>query len=574
MVGIDAYLTDEWYPGFTPALAHSLYIVEPFRRFTEADKDRFWFLDFHWARGLTPLGLIWNQDGYSWGTQLAAEQMPLPTGRGMTQRIAGTHTYAAVIPVRNKHAVAARDQRMRAYLPRFLDRFDQIWVQRRDEIEIGWRAFLSRDYSALSDDELAAVLREARLYYRRAFEIHFEMMYPLITNYLGFRGLCGELGIEPATVAKFLQGYDTKIAETDRALWSLAIDARSRGLDLTFAATPADQLSAVLKTSDAGRRWLGQLATFLDDYGHRTAGTADVALPSWIEDPTPVFSTLQGFLQHEHPHDFAAAQAFAIEEREGAIDDTRRRLTRSEQQLFDAGLASVQHANFPWWQDDHNYYIDLRASLPIRWAALELAKRIGADRYDDTMYLFWPELLEIADRQRSYTDLRALVDARRQYFDHWQTRRSQMPKVLGTIPDEVDDPMLIEIYGLDRQYMSAVRAEAAGTRVSTLRGVPVARGSASGPARVLRDPSELDKVQSGEILVCESISVSWTLVFSRIAACVCDSGGMLSHAAIVGREYGVPTVTACGVATSSICDGDDIHVDGATGVVTIMRRGS
>jgi pyruvate,water dikinase len=574
VVGIDAYLTDEWYPGFTPALAQSLYIVEPFRRFTEADKDRFWFLDFHWARGLTPLALIWNQDGYSWGTQLAAEQMPLPTGRGMTQRIAGTHTYAAVIPVRNKHAVAARDQRMRTYLPRFLDRFEQIWTQRRDEIETGWRAFLSRDYSALSDDDLATGLREARLYYRRTFEIHFEMMYPLITNYLGFRGLCGELGVEPAIVAKFLQGYDTKIAETDRALWSLAIDARSRGLDLTFAATPADQLGAALETSDTGRRWLQRLATFLDDYGHRTAGTADVALPSWIEDPTPVFSTLQGFLQHDQPHDFAAAQASAIEEREGAIDDTRRRLTRSEQQLFDAGLASVQHANFPWWQDDHNYYIDLRASLPIRWAALELANRIGADRYDDTMYLFWPELLELADRQRSYTDLRTLVEARRQYFDHWQTRRSQMPKVLGTIPDEVDDPMLIEIYGLDRQYMSEVRAEAAGLRVSTLRGVPVARGSASGRARVLRDPSELDKIQSGEILVCESISVSWTLVFSRIAACVCDSGGMLSHAAIVGREYGVPTVTACGVATSSIRDGDDIHVDGATGVVTIMRRRS
>lgn len=574
MTGIDEFITDEGYPGFLPSLAHSSYIVEPFRCFTEADKDRFWFLDFHWARGLTPLGMIWNEDGYSWGTQLAAEQMSLPTGRGMTQRIAGTHTYAAVIPVRNKREVAARDKRMRAYLPGFLDRFGQIWGQRRDEIEAGWRRFLSRDVSALADDELAAGLREARLYYRRAFEIHFEVMYPLITNYLGFRGLCGELGIETATVAKFLQGYDTKIAETDRALWELAIDARSYDLEVIFAVTPAGQLGAVLESDAAGRRWLRRLATFLDCYGYRTAGTADVALPSWIEDPTAVFGMLQDLLRQEHPHDFAAAQALAVEEREAAIDDTRRRLTRREQQIFDAGLASVRRANFAWWQDDHNYYIDLRASLPVRWAALELAQRFGADRYDDTMFLFWPELLALAERQRSYDGLRGVVNDRRQYFDHWHARRSQMPKVLGTMPDSVDDPVLIEIYGLDRQYMSAVRAEAAGACVSRLRGVPAAHGSACGRARVLRDAGELDKVRTGEILVCESISASWTLVFSRIAACVCDSGGTLSHAAIVGREYGVPTVTACGVATSAIRDGDDIHVDGATGVVTIIRRQS
>lgn len=572
MTGIDEFITEEWYPGFTPSFAHSPYIVEPFRSFSKADKDRFWFLDFHWARGLTPLGMIWNEDGYSWGTQLAAEQMPLPTGRGMTQRIAGTHTYAAVIPVRNKREIAARDKRMRAYLPGFLDRFDDTWAQRRAEIEMGWRGLRSRDISALSDDDLAAMLREARLYYRRLFEIHFEMMYPLISNYLGFRGVCLELGVEPATVAKFLQGYDTKISETDRALSDLAVAARTDGLAMTCLTTPADQLREALESDDAGRSWLRRLDAFLDIYGCRTAGTADVALPSWIEDPTPVFAAVQQFLRQDQPHDFDAARTAAVEQREAAIDDARGRLTRREQQVFDAGLASVQRANFPWWQDDHNYYIDLRASLPVRWVALELAERLGADRYDDTMFLFWPELLALADRQRSYYGLRGVVEARRQYFDHWHRRRALMPKVLGTIPDSVDDPLLIEIYGLDRRYMSAVSAEAAGARVSTLRGMPAARGRARGRARVVREAGDLDALCPGEILVCESTSASWTLAFSRIAGCVCDSGGTLSHAAIVGREYGVPTVTACGVATSTIRDGDDVHIDGATGVVTIIGR--
>ena len=572
MLGIDDFITDEWYPGFAPSFGHSPYIVEPFRSFNAADKDRFWFLDFHWARGLTPLGMIWNEDGYSWGTQLAAEQMPLPIGRGMTQRIAGTHTYAAVIPVRNKLLVAARDKRMRAYLPDFLERFDTIWAQRRSEIEIGWQTMLSRALSALSDDELAVMLREARAYYRRLFEIHFEMMYPLLANYLGFRGVCRELGIETATVTQFLQGYETKITDTDRALWQLVADARTLGVANVFAANPPAAVVSALRPEPAGQRWLRKFEEFLGAYGYRTAGTADVALPSWKEDPTPVLATVADFLRKK-PHDFDTALAGAVAERETAIDEARGRLTRREQQVFDAGLRSVQRANFPWWQDDHNYYIDLRASLPVRWVALELARRLGTDRHDDTMFLFWPELVEIADRERGYgAGLRGIVEARRQYFDYWHDRRADMPRVLGAVPEVIDDPLLIEIYGLDRGYMEAVRDEAAGVKLTTLRGIPASRGTARGPARVIRDAGDLGQLKAGEILVCESTSASWTLVFGLIAGCVCDSGGALSHAAIVGREYGVPTVTACGVATSTIRDGDQIQVDGAAGTVTIFRE--
>lgn len=574
MLGIDDFITDEWYPGFAPSFGHSPYIVEPFRSFNAADKDRFWFLDFHWARGLTPLGMIWNEDGYSWGTQLAAEQMPLPSGRGMTQRIAGTHTYAAVIPVRNKLLVAARDKRMRAYLPDFLARFDTIWAQRRSEIEIGWQAMLSRDVTALSDDELAVMLREARIYYRRLFEIHFEMMYPLIANYLGFRGVCRELGIETSTVAQFLQGYETKITDTDRALWQLVADARAFGVEALFAASAPDAVVPALQREPGGQRWLRKFDEFLGAYGYRTAGTADIALPSWKEDPTPVLAMVADFLRKQ-PHDFDAALASAVEERETAIDEARGKLTRREQQVFDAGLRSVQSANFPWWQDDHNYYIDLRVSLPVRWVALELARRLGTDRYDDAMFLFWPELVELADRERNYgAGLRGIVDARRQYFDYWHDRRAEMPRVLGSVPDVIDDPLLIEIYGLDRGYMAAVRDEAAGIKLTTLRGIPASRGTVRGPARVIRDAGDLGALKQGEILVCESTSASWTLVFGLIAGCVCDSGGALSHAAIVGREYGVPTVTACGVATSTIRDGDQIQVDGAAGTVTIFREQS
>ena len=150
IVPVDEFVTDEWYPGFKPAFEHAPYYVEPFRTFNKEDEKRFWFLDFHWPRGLTPLGLIWNEDGYNWGTQFAAENLPLPPGRGLVSRIAGIHTYASPIDVQSPYEIGERAQRMGPRLGEFLANFDEIWASRRDEVERGWQHFVAMDPSTRS----------------------------------------------------------------------------------------------------------------------------------------------------------------------------------------------------------------------------------------------------------------------------------------------------------------------------------------------------------------------------------------------------------------------------------------
>ena len=575
VVPVDEFVTDEWYPGFRPAYGHAPFVVEPFGTFSKEDESRFWFLDFHWSRGLTPLGLLWNEDGYGWGTQFAAELMPLPTGRGVAQRIAGTHTYAASIPVNSPQEVQRRMDRMRRYLPGFLHDFESTWARHVAELDEGFQYFRGIDFRSVPLERLAPLLREARAYHRRAFEIHFAMMYPLLANFRGFCGVCSELGIDSDEIGKFLQGYDTKIAETDRELWRLTRAALSAGLETVFAAHDPERLNAeLIAAGGAASGWLAQLTDFLDVYGFRTEGTADVALPSWREDPTPVLGTIKTFLAGEHDFDFDAAAKALHDEREDAIDRARSQLTLREQRIFDAALASVRAANFRWWQDDHNFHIDLRAALPLRWAALAVAERAGAQRPDDTLFLFWPELMAVATRQGSIAGFASIIEARRQYFEYWHERRGSMPRVLGTIPEFVDDPIMVEIFGLTRDYLAVTRAARSGAVVHRVTGIGAAKGTARGTARVLRDADELYRVLPGEVLVCESISPNWTPAFARIAACVCDGGGMMSHAAIVGREYGVPTVTACALATAVIADGDVLEVDGDRGVVTVLRSAS
>lgn len=574
VVPVEPY-TGEWYPGFRPEYLTSPFIVDGTGPFTKEDEDKFWFLDFHWSRGLTPLAAFtWGQDGYCWGTQHAAEALPLPPGRGITSRFAGTHLYGSAIPESDPREIGARANRLGTNLPHFLQNYRSIWAAGRDELEATWDHFQSLDLTAVPTGDLPGLIAAARRYHKRSMEIHFNVMYPMLVNFLGFYGACAEMGIDTNQIGKFLQGEDTKIMETDRGLAELARKAKAAGLRQVFEDNSGTDIRTALSAhGGSASQWLTDFDDFLQVYGHRQEATCDVGVPSWIEDNTIPLDMIRSFVLKDEDHDFEAAARNALAERDGAIDAARSGLTREEQAVFDAGLQSNQEANFPWWQDDHNYYIDLKVMIPLRRVCQELARRTGADGKDDMLYLFWPELMEVAAGRPYSGELKSLVADRRQYFDHWGAQRGSMPKVLGTVPETVEDPVLIEIFGLNPSSIRAVQNPNAAQE-TVLSGVAAAKGQATGIARVLQSSDDMHRLEPGSILVCESTSPSWTPAFGKIAGAVCDGGGMLSHAAIVGREYGVPTVTAVGIATIAIADGDQIEVDGTNGRVTILKRAS
>ena len=87
---------------------------------------------------------------------------------------------------------------------------------------------------------------------------------------------------------------------------------------------------------------------------------------------------------------------------------------------------------------------------------------------------------------------------------------------------------------------------------------------------MVRGLGDLDTVRAGEILVCTITSPAWAPIFSKIAATVTDIGGIMSHAAIVSREYGLPAVVGTGTATARIKTGQRLRVDGSTGLVSIL----
>jgi pyruvate,water dikinase len=105
-----------------------------------------------------------------------------------------------------------------------------------------------------------------------------------------------------------------------------------------------------------------------------------------------------------------------------------------------------------------------------------------------------------------------------------------------------------------------------------LNGAAASPGVVEGPAHVIRSIEEIGDIRDGEILVCGSTSPAWAAIFSKITATVTDVGGVMSHAAIVCREYGLPAVVGTGRATAKIRTGQTIRVDGSAGTVTVLQE--
>ena len=159
VIPIDEY-TGEWYPGFEPEHFDFPYVVDAPFPFKPGDENAFWFLDFHWTRGLTPLAAtLWSADGYCAGTQGASENLPLPPGRGVTCRFAGTHLYGSPLPETDPREIGARANRLAVNLPHFLANYRSIWEAGRDELEATWSYFQGIDLTSVPSSPVGTLVR-------------------------------------------------------------------------------------------------------------------------------------------------------------------------------------------------------------------------------------------------------------------------------------------------------------------------------------------------------------------------------------------------------------------------------
>ena len=393
---------------------------------------------------------------------------------------------------------------------------------------------------------------------------HFEFLLLGYGAYLTFSEFLASAlpDIPDQHISQMVAGIDVVLFRADTELRRLARAAIETGVDGAFVEgrTPAE-IDAELATSEAGRRWLDELEQIKDPWFNM--GTGDGLYHyygSWHDDPSIPYASLIGHIE-------ALKAGKEIERPTEELANERDRLAEEYGALLDEeSAAGVPGAAGPLAHGlpvRRGAQVLLRLLVPV--ALLQQGARVRCaarehgfiDEGEDIFNLSRHEAMQALE-ELSLTwstggpplgphHWPPIVARRRELLE--QLADWTPPPALGAMPEAVNDPIVVMLWGITPQRLKEWAGSQEGNE---LNGAAASPGEVEGPARVLTGLGDLDTVRPGEILVCRITSPAWAPIFSKIVATVTDIGGIMSHAAIVSREYGLPAVVGTGTATSRI----------------------
>ena len=350
---------------------------------------------------------------------------------------------------------------------------------------------------------------------------------------------------EHALIADLLGGARTRTADADRALEDLAAAVRADPALTERMIAAQDPEELVRLAADPAHPVLREgLEGFLEEFGRReTTSSMLVSTPTLDECPEIVLGMVRAILAR--PQGATARASRSQESRSRLLAHPGLRGRRAADRV-DRWIRAAQ-AGVAFREDSHFHFT---AALPtLRRALRESGRRLAAagvlEDPEDVVHLRWEEISAIRDPDalpaEASRELRRAVRRR-------AARRAELHGV----------PLL-----------DAARVfPARGGPGALATGMPSGAGIATGTARIIRGPEDFARLRDGDVLVCPFTNPAWTPLFLRAAAVVVDAGSPGSHAAIVAREQGIPSVTATGTGTRTIEDGALVTVDGTHGRVT------
>lgn len=357
-------------------------------------------------------------------------------------------------------------------------------------------------------------------------------------------------------LAVLLRGHDSEATRAEKELHALSEAVRDdAGLERVLVESPAGEAEARFEQSPAGRAWLSRVHEYLDRNGFQISNL-DFMEPTLGECPALVLARIRLFLADEArlPRvEQARRDRLAGEARmKTSLGPVRRAVVSRMLALLDYGQVL---------REDVLFFLGLGWPT-VRRFILELgARMVRAGCLDDPADVFFVTATELQQALRTHLDVDAEQMKRNVHErrDQWKRNQKLKPPVLL--------PGLFKVFGLRlSRWMPEFGAAGAGNGI---RGIPVSPGRVTAPASVIHSIKEFDLMKAGNILVAPMTSPAWTPVLAMAAAVVTDIGGLLSHASIVAREYGIPAVIGTGVASRRIADGQIVTVDGNVGRVTI-----
>jgi pyruvate,water dikinase len=567
----------------------------------DTDENRFWFWNsMHFPLPMPAFDVICIDSPYqavgSWQNRVFA----VPPAMGIDYRIVNGYVYISGNPVTDPAKIAERAEFFERRAGYYYENWNELYGRWRGkmealiaelgELKVPELPEYEPDEVAFADDRNTAFYEVLDAYGRTLrlgdlmWQHHFEFLLLGYGAYATFVDFCkGQLpDIPDQHIAQMVAGIDVLLFRPDAELRRLARLALDMGVDDAFVdgRSPAE-IDTLLGETEAGRAWLAELEQVKDPWFNMATGDGLYHYyRSWLDDPRIPYSSLTGHIE-------ALRAGRELERPTEEIERERERLADGYFALLDEGarkpftdLLALSRNVFPY-VEEHKFYCDYwfltRWWNKIREFGALLAEHGFLADGEDVFSLTRHEVASALDELTlTWATGGAALGPK-----HWPpivAHRKQLlkkldqwtpPPALGMTPDAVTDPMTIMLWGVTTERVQEWARQQEGG--AELNGAAASPGVVEGPARVVRSPDEIDEVRAGEILVCGSTSPAWAPIFSRIIATVTDVGGVMSHAAIVCREYGLPAVVGTGRASAQIRTGQMIRVDGSAGVVTILN---
>ena len=516
-------------------------------------------------------------------TRYKEELDPEPFVRGFSETMArygallGSLEHVSLHGFTYSTMVPAKPEEIPERFARAAEAFEQkLWrhdLRHWDEVEkpkaiARSRELIATDLDGLSTEGLAAHLAECRDHHREMVYQHMRHTAPAIVPTGDFVTHAMEwTGLPPSELMPLLRGS------------APVSGGGSDDFDRFVAAIAADEAAQELLSSDGDpaaivdglRNLAGEAGAaanaYLDLVGHRLVDGFDIGDPTLIELPEVLVRSLRTRLAGEGgPEDDSE-----LEERTARV---RERVPEDKREDFDALLAEARLTYR--LRDERGVFTDVWAAGITRRAALAAGKRLEAEgRIDEAEHFVEASFEEMQALLRGQGGPSAAeLAARMRYRTTYTT--DDVPAALGDPPAPPQD-----LAGLPPAAARMMRAigfvlqslfgsSDAPNEPTLLRGISASPGVCEGVARVVLDPREFSHLAQGDVLVAQSTSEAFNVLLPLLGAIVTDAGGLLSHAAIVAREYGIPAVVGTREATALIPDGARVRVDGAKGEVSIL----
>lgn len=336
-------------------------------------------------------------------------------------------------------------------------------------------------------------------------------------------------------------------------MWEISRRIRGDEESLAFwQEKSVEELKGAMETKEHSMPLVKKL---IADYGYHSDKELDVTYPCYYEDVTPLLSGIRDMVSLGDEYSPLADKEKGRLSYRKILEQIKDKVGKRKYRKIEAKIENMR--KMLWWREEYRD-ISTRFYYLIRVYTMELAELMVQkgvlDEPEDIWFTRVSALWDYLDGKLPVEELRTMVVRNREYYNAYANYMSEN-----------------EIGGVFSEAAEAEKKDPAPAE-GQIKGLGANSGRVTGTARVIEDFGQIARLKEHDILVTRFTDTGWTSKFAILSGIVTEYGGILCHAAIVSREYGIPAIVSCHDVMKKIRDGQTITIDGETGCITIEKE--